>query len=156
MGDTTTDPETVEELRADLQAKEETVEELRDQVEQLEAERADVAEAYAEALAAGDTVLDADDFTEKFTVAELRERYRDTDEASLADTEPAVQSGDTETDTETATLSESEQEEVAERREAIAALAGSSSDFAATQAEQHAERIAELTAEDVDEILADH
>jgi hypothetical protein len=155
MGDTTTDPETVEELRATLQEKEETVAELRDRVEQLEDERADVAEAYADALAAGDTVLDAEDFAEKFTVAELRERYHDTEDATLADTEPAVQSGGTETDTETATLSDADQEEVAERREAIAALAGSTSDFAETQAEQHAERIAELTDEDVDTILAD-
>jgi hypothetical protein len=155
MGDTNTDPETVEELRADLQQKEETVAELRDRVEQLEAERADVAEAYADALAAGDTVLDADDFSEKFTVAELRDRYESAEDATLADAEPAIQSGGTDTETETATLSESEQEEVAERREAIAALAGSTSDFAATQAEQHAERIAELTDEDVDAILAD-
>jgi chromosome segregation ATPase len=153
MGDTNTDPETVEELRADLQQKEETVEELRDQVEQLEAERADVAEAYADALAAGDTVLEADDFSEKFTVAELRERYESAEDATLADAEPAIQSGGT--DTETATLSDADQEEVAERREAIAALAGSTSDFAETQAEQHAERIAELTDEDVDAILAD-
>jgi len=151
MGDTTTDPETVEELRADLQQKEETVAELRDRVEQLEDEREDVATAYAEALAAGDTVLDAADFAEKFTVAELRERYEAAEEATLADAEPAVQSGDT--DTESASLSEAEQEEAAELRSAIADLKTSETRFAEIQREQHAERLAELTDTDTETIL---
>jgi len=148
MSDDTTD-----ELRARLSEKDDRIADLETQVEQLQAERDDVARAYAEALAAGDTVLDTDDYVEKFEVAELREKYENTEAATLAETEPTVQSGGSEPEEE-ATLSESEQAEVADLRETIEALEGESSRLAEIQREQHADRIAELTGEDADAILA--
>ena len=146
--------ETEEELRARLSEKDDRIAELQNEVEQLEDEREDVARAYAEALAAGDTVFDEDDLVEKFTVAELAERYESVEDATLADTEPTVQSGDS--DTETATLSESEQDEVADLRAAIEDLSGSETRLAEIQREQHAERIAELTGEDTEAVLAEY
>lgn len=82
-----------EELRARLSEKDDRIAELEAQVEQLQEERADVAHAYAEALAAGDTVFDEDDLVENFTVAELSEKFESTESATLAETEPEVQSG---------------------------------------------------------------
>jgi seryl-tRNA synthetase len=146
--------ETEEELRARLSEKDDRIAELETEVEQLEAERADVARAYAEALAAGDTVFDEDDLVEKFEVAEMREKFESTEDATLAEVEPAVQSGGSEPEEE-ASLSENEREEVADLRENIAELAGSDARIAEIQREQHAERIAELTGEDADEILAE-
>jgi len=146
--------DTEEELRARLSSKDDRIAELESEVEQLEDEREDVARAYAEALAAGDTVFDEDTLVEKFTVAELAERYEDIEDATLTDTEPTVQSGDS--DGETANLSESEQEEVAELRAAISDLSGSETRLAEIQREQHAERIAELTGEDVEAVLAEY
>jgi hypothetical protein len=148
MSDDTTD-----ELRARLSEKDDRIADLETQVEQLQAERDDVARAYAEALAAGDTVLDVDDYVDKFEVAELRTKYENTEAATLAETEPTVQSGGSEPDEE-ATLSESEEAEVADLRETIEALEGESSRLAEIQREQHADRIAELTGEDADAILA--
>jgi len=146
--------DTEEELRARLSSKDDRIAELQNEVEQLEDEREDVARAYAEALAAGDTVFDEDDLVEKFTVAELAERYESVEDATLADTEPTVQSGDSES--ETATLSESEQSEVADLRAAIDDLSGSETRLAEIQREQHAERIAELTGEDTEAVLAEY
>jgi len=145
--------DTEEELRARLSEKDDRIAELQNEVEQLEDEREDVARAYAEALAAGDTVFDEDDLVEKFTVAELAERYESVEDATLADTEPTVQSGDS--DNETATLSESEQDEVADLRAAIEDLSGSETRLAEIQREQHAERIAELTGEDTEAVLVE-
>jgi molybdopterin converting factor small subunit len=146
--------ETEEELRARLSEKDDRIAELQSKVEQLNEEREQVARAYAEALAAGDTVLDEDAFVPKFTVAELAERYESVEDAALADAEPTVQSGDS--DTETASLSESEQDEVADLRGAIDELSNSDTRLAEIQREQHAERIAELTGEDTDAVLAEH
>jgi len=140
------------ELRATLQEKQEQIAELESQVEQLQEERADVAQAYAEALAAGDTILDADEFAERYSVAELREKVEETESATLADTEPAVQSGGGETDTSEAELSESEQAEVADHREVIADLAGKGG-VAKHERQRRAELVAEKTGEDPDTIL---
>jgi hypothetical protein len=144
-----------EELRARLSEREDRIAELESEVEQLEDEREDVALAYAEALAAGDSILDEDDLVEKFTVAELAEKYDQTDEATLADAEPAVQSG-SDGDTESASLSESEQAEVNEHREVIAELAGSDSTIATKERERRADLVAEKTGEDPETILEAH
>jgi len=144
-----------EELRARLSEKEDRIAELESEVEQLEDEREDVALAYAEALAAGDSILDEDDLVEKFSVAELAEKYEQTDEATLADAEPAVQSG-SDGDTESASLSESEQAEVNEHREVIAELAGSDSTIATKERERRADLVAEKTGEDPETILEAH
>ncbi|AFH22666.1 hypothetical protein OSG_eHP32_00060 [environmental Halophage eHP-32] len=140
-----------EQLRARLSEKEDRIAELESEVEQLQAEREDVALAYAEALAAGDSILDEDDLVEKFTVAELSEKFEQTDEATLADAEPAVQSG-SDGDSESATLSESEQAEVNEHREVIAELAGKDGVFK-HERQRRAELVAEKTGEDPDTIL---
>ena len=146
--------DTEEEFRARLSEKDDRIAELETEVEQLEDEREDVARAYAEALAAGDTVFSEDDLVEKFTVAELAERFESAEDATLADVEPDVQSGDGD-GSQTATLSEAEQTEVAELRSAIDDLAGSETRLAEIQREQHAEKIAELTGEDTEDVLAE-
>lgn len=146
--------DTEEELRARLSEKDDRIAELQNQVEQLEDEREDVARAYAEALAAGDTIFTEDELAEKFSVAELSEKLEATEDATLADTEPTVQSGDS--DTETASLSEAEQDEVADLRAAIEDLSGSETRLAEIQREQHAEKIAELTGEDTEAVLAEY
>ena len=155
---TTTDnahmSDTEEELRARLSEKDDRIAELETEVEQLEDERADVARAYAEALAAGDSVFDEDELVDKFTVAELAEKFDAVEDATLADVEPDVQSGDSD-GSQTATLSEAEQAEVAELRSAIDDLAGSETRLAEIQREQHAEKIAELTGEDTEDVLAE-
>ena len=155
---TTTDnahmSDTEEELRARLSEKDDRIAELETEVEQLEDERADVARAYAEALAAGDSVFDEDELVDKFTVAELADKFDAVEDATLADVEPDVQSGDGD-GSQTATLSESEQAEVAELRSAIDDLAGSETRLAEIQREQHAEKIAELTGEDTEDVLAE-
>lgn len=155
---TTTDnahmSDTEEELRARLSEKDDRIAELETEVEQLEDERADVARAYAEALAAGDSVFDEDELVDKFTVAELADKFDAVEDATLADVEPDVQSGDSD-GSQTATLSESEQAEVAELRSAIDDLAGSETRLAEIQREQHAEKIAELTGEDTEDVLAE-
>jgi hypothetical protein len=143
-----------EELRARLSEKEDRIAELESEVEQLEDEREDVALAYAEALAAGDSILDEDDLVEKFTVAELAEKFEQTDEATLADAEPAVQSG-SDGDSESAALSESEQKEVAKHREALADL-DSEKIVAQKERERRANLIAETTGEDPETILEAH
>jgi hypothetical protein len=143
-----------EELRARLSEKEDRIAELENEVEQLQDEREDVALAYAEALAAGDSILDESDLVEKFTVAELSEKYEETDEATLADAEPAVQSG-SDGDSESAALSDSEQKEVAKHREALADL-DSEKIVAQKERERRANLIAETTGEDPETILDAH
>ena len=152
--ESTDDPD-VEDLRARLSEKDDRIAALESEVEQLKTEREDVAEAYAEALADGDTVFEAADLIEKFEVAELREKFENTDTATLAETEPAVQSGGGETtpDTETADLSESDRAEVADHREVIADLAASDTTIAAKERERRAELVAEKTGEDPETIL---
>jgi len=145
--------ETEEELRARLSEKDDRIAELESQVEQYEAEREDVARAYAEALAADDSVFDADDLVSKFEVAELREKFEAAEDATLADTEPDVQSGAGDGGPETATLSDEQQAEVAEHREVIADLADSDSVIATKEREHRADLVAEITGEDPDTIL---
>jgi hypothetical protein len=145
--------ETEEELRARLSEKDDRIAELETEVEQLEAEREHVARSYAEALAAGDSILDEDDLVDKFSVAELREKFENTDNATLADVEPAVQSGSDSDEDEAATLSDAEQSEVAEHRDAIADLAGSETVIAEKERERRANLVADITGEDPDTIL---
>ncbi len=147
--------ETEEELRARLSEKDDRIAELESQVEQYEAERDDVARAYAEALAADDSVFDADDLVAKFEVAELREKFEGTDDATLADAEPDVQSGGG-SGPEGAALSESEQAEVSEHREVIADLAESDSIIATKERERRADLVADITGEDPETILEDN
>jgi hypothetical protein len=144
--------DTEEELRARLSEKDDELAKLQNEVEQLKDEREDVARAYAEALAAGDTILSEDELVDKFEVAELRAKVENTESATLADTEPSVQSGGGESDTETASLSEAEQAEVAEHRDVIADLAGKSG-VAEHERQRRAELVAEKTGEDPDTIL---
>lgn len=144
--------DTEEELRARLSEKDDKLEELQNEVEQLQDEREDVARAYAEALAAGDTILSEDELVDKFDVAELREKVEATEAATLADVEPDVQSGGNETSDETAALSDSEQAEVAEHRDVIAELAGKGG-VARHERERRASLVADITGEDPDTIL---
>jgi archaellum component FlaC len=143
-----------EELRARLSEKDDRIAELESEVEQLEAEREQVASAYAEALAAGDSVFTEDELAENFTVGELREKYSETETATMADTEPTVQSGGGGGDTRTASLSDAEQEEVAKHREAIEAVAGSDSAIARNERRHRAGLIGEITGEDAETVLA--
>jgi len=75
----------------------------------------------------------------------------DSESATLADTEPTVQSGGGES-SEEATLSESEQADVADHREVIADLAGKDG-VARHERERRASLVAEITGEDPDTIL---
>jgi len=143
--------ETEEELRARLSEKDDRIAELETEVEQLEDEREDVAREYAEALA-GDSPFSADELAERFEVSELREKFEDTEDATLADTEPATRSGGSE-NTEEAELSDTEEKEVSEHREVIADLSGSDTTIAEKERERRAEQVAELTGEDTDTIL---
>lgn len=160
MGDNTPDPQQrVNELKAELSDVREERDELAAQVEQYE-EREEAYEAAAQEFAgaladSGETVLDEEELVDRFDVAELAGKVDETESATLADTEPSVQSGGGESDTETASLSGTEQEEVAELRQNIEELRGSDARLAEIQREQHAERIAELTGEDADAVLAE-
>jgi hypothetical protein len=140
-----------EQLRAKLNEKDERIAELESEVEQLQDEREEVAHAYAAALAAGDTVFDEDDLVEMCSVGELRERYNDTESATLADADPTVQSGGG--DGQTASLSEDEREEARELRSRLSDLAESSTRLAEVEREQAAARLADITGEDPDTIL---
>ena len=147
--------ETEEELRAKLNQRDERIAELEDRVEQLEDEREEVAGEYADALA-GDSVFSAEELSEKFTVSELAEKYDAATDggASLADAEPAVQSGGSDADSELASLSESEQAEVGEHRDVIAQLAGAEEGTVARkELDRRVERVAELTGNDRDTII---
>lgn len=103
-------------LRARLVEKQERVAELEARRDDLESERLTVKREYAEALVDRGTLLDADELVDRFSLRELREKVDDVqassahESATLADTEPAIQSGDA----ETASLSLGERERVAE------------------------------------------
>lgn len=153
-GSEATNEPTTEELRARLSAKDDRIAELKQQVEQYEQEREDVARAYAEALAAEDSVFTPDDLVERFEVAELRERVEDREDATLSDVaEPDVQSGDTESETQTASLSEADREAAEEHRAALQELADSDRPLAEHERERRAAKLAEITGEDPDTIL---
>lgn len=119
--------EQYEKLAAKLSERDDRVEELREQVEALDEENAELASrvseledaeeeieevkgVYAAELANGS--FTEDDLVEKFTVAELREKYEEDDDADLVndDPEPDVQSGGGDGDT-VASLSADEREE---------------------------------------------
>jgi DNA repair exonuclease SbcCD ATPase subunit len=106
----------LQDLRARIAEREEEIARLREREDKLQAERETVATEYAEALATYDDVLDADDLVEKLSLSELRQKVDDARtqrrEASLADTEPAIQSGVG--PTETARLSPDDRERVTE------------------------------------------
>jgi uncharacterized small protein (DUF1192 family) len=140
-----------EELRARLSEKDDRIAELESEVEQLKNEREDVALAYAESLAAGDSVFSEDELAEKFSVGELREKYSETETATMADTEPAVQSGGG--DTQTASLTDTEQKQVAEHREAIKTVSDSDTPIARHERQHRAGLIGDITGEDPETIL---
>lgn len=131
-------------LRARLVEKQEHVAELEARRDELAEERADVKRAYAEALVARGTVLEVDDLVGRFTLPELREKVDVTDAgraATLADTEPTIQSGDT---PETATLSRGERERVAELESKLEDLPERDSGLVAHQRGHLEEKIAEI------------
>jgi len=140
-----------EELRARLSEKDDRIAELEQENSELKDEREDVARAYASALADAETVFDEDELVERFEVSELAAKVEDSESATLADTEPTVQSGGGES-SEEATLSESEQADVADHREVIADLAGKDG-VARHERERRASLVAEITGEDPDTIL---
>jgi hypothetical protein len=110
--------ERIEELEAELSEKDNRIAELEDHGEEIE----EVKQSYAAALAGEDTMLDEEDFVERFSVAELREKVDEREDAQLADPEPDVQAGSG-TDTESEEEAElSADKEVLEDR--IAALKG--------------------------------
>jgi hypothetical protein len=110
---TTTD---TNELKAELADAKQRIDELEQENERLRDEREQVAREYAEALAEGDTVLDADDYVDKFEVAELAEMYDEATDAALAteEVEPTVRSGSDGTPSESSALSAGDRERVAE------------------------------------------
>jgi len=124
----------------------ERIAELQDRVAQLEDERETVAREYAEALAEHSEVLDADDYVDRFEVAELRERYDGLEQASLAE-EPAVRSGDGDSTSETANLSADEADRVAELEEKMATWEGRDSRLADNQVEEIEAELADLRGE---------
>jgi transcriptional regulator with XRE-family HTH domain len=139
---TTTDKN---ELKAELADAKQRIEELEQENEQLRDERDQVAQQYAEALADGDTVLDAEDYVEKFEVSELAEMYDEAAEADLAseDVEPTVRSGSDGTPSESSALSAGDRERVAELEDEREQWAGRDS------------RLAEARLAEIDEELDD-
>lgn len=118
--------EQYEELAAKLSERDDRVEELQEQVEELDDENAELAsrveeleeaeeeiasvkEVYAAELANGS--FTEDDLVEKFTVAELREKFEADDDADLVESEPDVQTGGGDDDDVSAALSADEKEE---------------------------------------------
>jgi Mg-chelatase subunit ChlI len=131
-------------LRARLVEKQEHVAELEARRDELAEERAEAKREYAEALVDRGTLLDVDDLVERFTLPELREKVDVADAgraASLADTEPTIQSGDT---AETATLSLGERERVAELESKLEDLPDRDSGLVAHQREHLEEELAEI------------
>jgi len=139
---TTTDKN---EIKAELADAKQRIEEREQENEQLRDERDQVAQQYAEALADGDTVLDAEDYVEKFEVSELAEMYDEAAEADLAseDVEPTVRSGSDGTPSESSALSAGDRERVAELEDEREQWAGRDS------------RLAEARLAEIDEELDD-
>lgn len=138
--------ETIDSLESELEEKTAELEEKDEQIE-------DVKEAYAAALATDDTMLDEDDFAERFTVAELAEKVEEREDAALADPDPDVQSGgDGGGDDQTALLEDLDEDEQAEleaAKERYEHWEGKNDTVAAAEADQ----IAELAgADDIDEV----
>ena len=139
--------ETISSLELALEEKKAGLEEKDEQIE-------DVKEAYAAALATDDTMLDEEDFVERFTVAELAEKVEEREDAALADPDPDVQSGGDGggDDDHTALLeglSDDEQTELKAAKERYEHWEGKNDTVAAAEAEQ----IAELAgADDFDEV----
>jgi len=139
--------ETISSLESEIEEKKAGLEEKDEQIE-------DVKEAYAAALATDDTMLDEEDFVERFTVAELAEKVEEREDAALADPDPDVQSGGDGggDDDHTALLeglSDDEQTELKAAKERYEHWEGKNDTVAAAEAEQ----IAELAgADDFDEV----
>lgn len=81
---------TVEELQAEVEEKESTLEELQEEVET-------VSDFYSEELAEQTPTMESEEFKDRYTVTELREKYEsletsDEPAPNSADSGPAVQS----------------------------------------------------------------
>ena len=140
--------ETISSLESDLEEKKAELEEKNEQIQ-------DVKEAYAAALATEETMLDEEDFVERFSVAELAEKVEEREDAALADPDPDpdVQSGGSGGgDDSTALLedlSDDEQAELRDAKERYEHWQGKNE----TVAQAEAEQIAELAgADDFDEV----
>lgn len=149
-----TKEERIEELRTELsearEARDEAIAAKKEAFEEKEAIEAELSETeeiaeeaareYAAELASEH--FSEDDLVERFDVAELAEKYREDEEASLT---ADVQSGDGGGANENAELSSEENEEVAHLREQIDHYEGRGWDAAA---EKKRARLTELTGED--------
>jgi len=137
-----------QELKADLAEKTNRIEELEAEVERLRAEREPVAMEYAEALASADSLLSAEQLTEKFSVEELSEMYTDaTAELAAEEPEATVRSGSSGEASETAGLSADKRERVEELEAELSDWEGRDSRLASVRVEEIEEELAELRGE---------
>lgn len=138
--------ERVEILREEVAEREDRLTDLRERCGVLKTERRRVKRTYAEHLAPS-SVLEADELTERFSLDELREKCDDvdTEAATLADTEPAVLSGDS-TRANT-TLTEADRERVAELEARLDALPDRDEGLAAQERALVEEELADLRGE---------
>lgn len=147
----------IEALLERIDNKDETISSLESELEEKKAELEEkdkriqeVKEAYAAALAANETMLNEEDFVERFTVAELEEMVEERKDAGLADTdpEPDVQSGGDSTAL-LEDLSDDEQAELRAAKERYKLWKGKND----TMAEAEADKITELARADaIDEV----
>jgi hypothetical protein len=140
-----------EELEAELEDKEERLDDLEDEVaelreqnEELEEQNEAARERYAAALAEADTLLSEEELAEKYTLAELAEKA---EEADFSDddggTEPFVRSGGG--SGAEANLSADEQERKAELESRLDELEETDGALAEKQREKVKAELAELT-----------
>lgn len=147
MGDEPTETEDgpdVEALLERVDEKDDRIDELEAELSEKEEEITEVKQSYAAALAGADTMLDEEDFVEKFTVAELRERVDAREDAELAASEPEVQTGGGSGE-ETAELSAEEEGRVEEIEAHLSDLPEDSDNLLVEkQREQYENELAEL------------
>ncbi len=150
MGDEPTDSEEgpdVEALLERVDEKDDRIDELEAQLSEKEEEITEVKQSYAAALAGEDTMLDEEDFVEKFTVAELREKVEAREDAELAPSEPEVQTGGGSGE-ETAELSAEEESRVDEIEAALEQLPDNPNNrLVENQREEYENELAELKGE---------
>jgi hypothetical protein len=138
--------ERVEILREEVADREDRLTELREKRGVLKTERRRVKRAYAEQLAPS-SVLDADEFTERFSLTELREKCDDHESAAstLDAVEPAVLSGGG--SRPNTTLTEADRERVAELEARLEALPDRDDGLAAQERAIVEEELADLRGE---------
>lgn len=142
--------ERIETLEAELEEKESELEETEAELEEKTEEVESAKRAYAARLAEHSSVLDEDDYVERFDIAELREKFDDLDEELAAmdsdgSGEPTVRSGSSGTSgSETANLSDAEKERIEEKEARLAELEGKDGMMAEKERERLENEIEEI------------